>query len=76
MAPLTAISGRTQLLQRQILRADGLTNLERDQLLGNVVAVLAAVQLLEGRIETLIPPGEPLPEEDDPGDPDPAPPAE
>ena len=75
MAPLTAISERTQLLQRQILRANGLTHLERDQLLGNVVAVLAAVQLLGGRIETLIPPGEQLPGED-PAGPGAPPPAE
>ncbi len=55
MSPLTVITGHTQLLQRQILRADGLTTRERDQLLDSVVSVLGAVQTLEGRIGALDP---------------------
>ena len=39
LAPVTSISGLTQLLQRQVLRADGLTNLERDPVLGNLAAM-------------------------------------
>ena len=44
MAPLIIISARVQLIQRQLQRSQGLTNLERDELLNDVEAVLAAVQ--------------------------------
>jgi signal transduction histidine kinase len=54
LSPLTVISGSTQLLQRQILRADGLSDLDRDQLLGNVIAVLGAAETLEARIGALV----------------------
>jgi hypothetical protein len=52
--PLTVITGRAQLLQRQLLRANGLVNLERDQMLGNLAALLTEVHLLSTRIESVI----------------------
>ncbi len=57
LAPLTVIAGRTQLLERQALRGAGMTTLEREQLVGNVAAVLSAVRILEARIGSLVPPG-------------------
>jgi hypothetical protein len=54
-APLTTILSRAQLLQRQLLRADGLSTPERALLLGNLAAVLAAAQQLESHLQTLIP---------------------
>jgi signal transduction histidine kinase len=61
MSPLTVIAGHTQLLQRQILRANGLTNLERDHLLDDVVSVLGAVETLEAQIGALLPTGDTRP---------------
>jgi hypothetical protein len=52
--PLTTILSRTQLLQHQLLRADGLSTPERALLLGNLAAVLAAAQQLENHLRTLI----------------------
>lgn len=54
--PLTVITARAQLLQRQLLRANGLVNLERDQMLGNLTALLTEVHLLSTRIEAVIGP--------------------
>ena len=54
MAPITVISGYTQLLQRQVLRARGLTTLERDQLLGNLAAMRDAAQAMCDRLEVLV----------------------
>lgn len=47
---LTAITGQMQLLQRRVLRADGLSHLERELLLGNVAEVLSVVQRLHQRL--------------------------
>lgn len=44
---LTAITAQLHLLQRRLLRADGLSNLERDLLLGTVATVLTSVRDLE-----------------------------
>ena len=54
--PLTVITARAQLLQRQLLRADGLAPLQRDQMLGNLAALLTEVRQLSTRIEVLIVP--------------------
>ena len=51
---LNAITGRTQLLQRQVLRADGLLNLERDQLLSGLAATLEDVRRMGLRLEDLL----------------------
>lgn len=47
---LTAITAQMQLMQRRLLRADGLSNLERDWLLGTVADTLAAVQQLNTQV--------------------------
>lgn len=62
---LSVITARTQLLQRQLLRADGLENLERDKMRGNLAALLKEVNILGTRIEAVIgpvkaPPGTPV----------------
>lgn len=51
---LNVITGRTQLLQRQVLRADGLLNLERDQLLSGLAATLEDVRRMGLRLEDAI----------------------
>ena len=51
---LGVITGRTQLLQRQVLRANGLLALERDQLLGGLAGVLEEVRRVGDRVEDLI----------------------
>ena len=51
---LSVITARTQLLQRQLLRADSLANLERDKLQGNLAALLQEVNILGTRIEAVI----------------------
>ena len=51
---LNVITGRTQLLQRQVLRADGLLNLERDQMLDGLTATLADVRRMTLRLEDLL----------------------
>jgi hypothetical protein len=62
MEPISVVTGHSQLLQRQILRADGLTNLERDLMLGNVAAVLDAMQMLAGRVEAWVSERKPSPD--------------
>jgi hypothetical protein len=52
MAPVTALSGQAQLLRRQLLRADGLTNLERDMLLGTLASMMASVEALGDEART------------------------
>ena len=47
---LTASTAQMHLLQRRLLRADGLSSLERDLLLGTVVDTLRAVQQLHERV--------------------------
>ena len=62
MSPVTAILGCTQLLQRQILRASGLTNLERDLLLGNLAAIALSTRGLGDQVQArlaLIEPADP-----------------
>ncbi len=54
--PLTVITARAQLLQRQLLRANGLGHLERDQMLGNLTALLKEIHVLGTRAEALIGP--------------------
>ena len=51
---LNVITGRAQLLQRQLLRADGLLNLERDQMLDGLAATLADVRRMSLRLEDLL----------------------
>ena len=51
---LNVITGRTQLLQRQVLRADGLLNLERDQLLSGLAATLEDVRRVGLRLEDMM----------------------
>ncbi|MFN8662909.1 MAG: hypothetical protein U0075_13525 [Thermomicrobiales bacterium] len=51
---LSVITGRTQLLQRQVLRSNGLLNLERDQLLYGLAVTLAEVQRVGDQLEGLI----------------------
>lgn len=55
MAPVTALLGHGQLL-----RADGLTNLERDQLLGTLATMLSSVQTLRDQVETMPERSEPI----------------
>lgn len=43
---LAGLSQRTQLAQRRLLRADGLTSLERELLLSDVAAIWTVVQTL------------------------------
>lgn len=51
---LCVIRVRAQIIQKQILRADGLLNLERDQLLSGLVALRTEALRLEERLEQLI----------------------
>jgi hypothetical protein len=53
---LSVITARVQLLQRQLLRANGLTNLERDKMHGNLAALLTEVRILGTRFEAVIGP--------------------
>ena len=53
-APLTVVTARGQHLQRQLLRADGLGNLERELMLGNLATMLGELQRLGDRIEAHI----------------------
>ena len=50
---ITVVVVRSQLMQRQLLRATGLTNLERELLLGNAAATLASVRGLSDHVATL-----------------------
>ena len=51
IAPITIASGHTQLLKRHIQRTESLPGPERDLMLGDVTAVLDALQLLRERIQ-------------------------
>lgn len=51
---LNVITGRTQLLQRQILRADGLLNLERNLILDGLAATLDDVRRMGLHLEDLL----------------------
>jgi hypothetical protein len=51
---LTVITARTQLLQRQLLRANGLATLERDKMRSNLAALLTEVNILGTRLEAVI----------------------
>lgn len=48
--PLRGISEQTQLLQRRILRADGLTTLDRDLMLGTLAAIRGDLDTLTRRL--------------------------
>jgi hypothetical protein len=52
---LASISANTQLLRRRVLRADGLSNLERDQMLGTIASTMAAVARLTAQLESVLP---------------------
>jgi hypothetical protein len=60
--PITAITVCTQLLRRQILRADGLTNLERDQMLGTVASIASTVLAMEDHVQARLALAEPTQE--------------
>lgn len=51
---LTVISAQTQLLQRRLLRADGLSSLERDLLLGTIASTMVSLQQLSAQLEHLL----------------------
>ena len=51
---LTVISVRMQLLQRQVLRADGLSELDRETLLLGLEAALRESRQVTARMEALI----------------------
>ncbi len=51
---LTVISVRMQLLQRQVLRADGLSELDRETLLLGLDAALRESRQVAARMEALI----------------------
>ena len=51
---LTVISVRMQLLQRQVLRADGLSDLDRETLLLGLEAALRESRQVAARMEALI----------------------
>ncbi|MDQ2654275.1 MAG: hypothetical protein M3Z20_14675 [Chloroflexota bacterium] len=53
---LSVITARVQLLQRQLLRADGLANLERDKMRGNLAALLTEIRIMGARFEAVIGP--------------------
>jgi hypothetical protein len=61
MAPVTALSGHGQLLRRQILRSDGLSNLERDMLLGTLATMMSSVQTLRDHVDAIPENNEPVP---------------
>ena len=50
---LEFIIGRTQALRQHVLRANGLLNLERDQLLGGLATMLNEARQMEERLEML-----------------------
>jgi hypothetical protein len=49
-SPITVISDRLGLLQRQLLRADGLTTLEREMMLGTLAAARGDLETLASRL--------------------------
>ena len=55
MSPVAVILGSTQLLQRRVLRADGLSTLERDLMLGNLASIVAAIHDLTAQVNGLLP---------------------
>jgi hypothetical protein len=59
--PLTVITARAQLLQRQLQRAEAMENGQRDQMLRNVAALLTEVRVLSTRIEVVLVPDAPSP---------------
>lgn len=56
---LSIISDRARRLQRQILDANGLINLERDQMLGSLATMRRELEALRTQLEALIDPAEP-----------------
>ena len=51
---LGIITGRAQLLQRQVLRSTGLISADRDDLLEGLTAVLAEVERVGAQVEDLV----------------------
>jgi hypothetical protein len=51
---LGVITGRAQRLQRQILRSNGLTRRDREEILHGLVAVLAEVERMGPQVEELV----------------------
>lgn len=51
---ISIISDRARLLQRQILDANGLINLERDQMLGSLATMRRELEALRTQLEALI----------------------
>jgi len=49
-ATVTAIIYQLELIQRRLLRADGLSNLEREMLLGTVAEMLVMVHKLNEQV--------------------------
>ena len=54
LTSLTVIATRTELLRRQVLRAEGLTTPERDQLLAGLAAAKVATERLHEQLEALL----------------------
>ncbi len=53
---LTAVSANLQLLRRRVLRADGLSSLERELLLGTIASSMVGVVQLTTQLEAVLPP--------------------
>ena len=58
---LTVLTARMQVLQRQLLRAGGLDDPERETMLAGLAAALKETRRLSAQIETLIAGDDPLP---------------
>lgn len=58
---LTVITARMQLLQRQVLRAGGLADPDRETMLAGLAAALMETRRVAALIETLIADDDPLP---------------
>ena len=51
IASLATISAQMQLTQRRLLRADGLSTLERDMMLGSLADAVAEIKRLTAQLE-------------------------
>jgi signal transduction histidine kinase len=54
MTPLTVISAQTQLMQRRVLRADGLSDLERERMLTSLASTMKEIQRLTAQLERML----------------------
>lgn len=57
LGSLTVVSAHTQLLQRRVLRAQGLSTLERDLLLSTTASILSALEQHRTHLERALPDG-------------------